>query len=103
MLVRKQLHYQICWKYIRLNSFESIRHSSLAVSNSPLASFNIPKANPPGHFENIANQRQFFDELAKKLNIRDLEDWYQVPSKTLLATGASYYFPSLHNKFRTLL
>ncbi len=44
---------------------------------------------PRGHWDDISNQRAFMDELAKKLNIHDKEDWYKVSVKMVKQCGGA--------------
>ncbi len=44
---------------------------------------------PKGHFNALANQRKLMDEIAKDLNITDLEGWYQIPTNELKKLGVS--------------
>lgn len=76
----------LCLEYAK--KLENIRNLSVDLAKS-YSSFQIPTSTPPGYFESITNQRQFFEQLAKKLSINNWEEWYHVPSKTLAATGAS--------------
>jgi hypothetical protein len=45
---------------------------------------------PRGHWTDLHNQKLFFDKLGHKLNIKKLEDWYRVPSSTVLREGGSF-------------
>jgi hypothetical protein len=39
----------------------------------------------PGHWDNIQNQREYFDWLAKELNIQDPSEWQNVSYQTVVA------------------
>jgi hypothetical protein len=45
---------------------------------------------PHGYWSDVRNQRTFFDGLAKKLNIRHLDDWYRVTHKTIVEEGGNF-------------
>jgi hypothetical protein len=49
-----------------------------------------PRLNPNGHWNRIQNQRQFFDNLAIKMNIKRPEDWYRVTRQTVLDEGGNF-------------
>eukprot|EP01114_Cavostelium_apophysatum_P021760 TRINITY_DN7678_c1_g1_i3.p1 TRINITY_DN7678_c1_g1~~TRINITY_DN7678_c1_g1_i3.p1 ORF type:complete len:362 (-),score=85.74 TRINITY_DN7678_c1_g1_i3:265-1350(-) len=58
-------------------------------------------------FWNPSNQRSFLDLLAKKLNIRDLDDWYKVKKKDFVENGGqallnNYYGGSVSKAITTL-
>jgi hypothetical protein len=36
---------------------------------------------PRGHWDNVANQRNFMDWVAKEMNFTNFTDWYQVLQK----------------------
>lgn len=42
---------------------------------------------PNGHWKSVANQRTFFDNLAKTIGISKWEDWYKVSYCTILEHG----------------
>jgi hypothetical protein len=42
---------------------------------------------PPGYWDDIKNQRKYFDWLAKQLHIKTPEDWYQVTHAEVVARG----------------
>jgi hypothetical protein len=42
---------------------------------------------PHGYWNDINNQRQFFDQLAEKLGVQRLEDWYEVDHSIVLKEG----------------
>ncbi len=44
---------------------------------------------PRKYWDDLSNQRSFIDQLAKKLNVTSLEDWYKVNYSTLQQHGAS--------------
>jgi hypothetical protein len=55
---------------------------------------------PTGHWRDINNHRAFFDDLAKKLNITEMDDWHMVTQKTVTEHGggrllSTYYGDSL--------
>jgi hypothetical protein len=45
---------------------------------------------PFGHWTLVENQRQFFEELAVKLNITKLDDWNNVLLNTVEKEGGSF-------------
>jgi hypothetical protein len=45
---------------------------------------------PAGHWNDVANQKLFFDQMASKLGIRKPEDWYVVSRGTVLQMGGSF-------------
>jgi hypothetical protein len=45
---------------------------------------------PYGYWMDVANQRLFFDDLAKKLNITKPEDWYSISSRTVKQNGGHF-------------
>jgi len=44
---------------------------------------------PSGYWKDLKNQRDFFDDLAKKLKIEKQEDWYSVQSKQISQNGGA--------------
>ncbi len=46
------------------------------------------KRYPRNHWKSISNQRKFLDELAKKLNITNINGWYTITKTVLLRHGA---------------
>jgi hypothetical protein len=45
---------------------------------------------PSKHWQDLNNQRTFFDQLAIVLNLRQPEDWYNVQLKTVIEKGGSF-------------
>jgi hypothetical protein len=45
---------------------------------------------PSGYWRDIANQRAFLDQLARKLNVQKPEDWYNVMVKQVIQNGGSF-------------
>jgi hypothetical protein len=45
---------------------------------------------PRGYWKDVQNQRHFFDQLAKKLNIQQPENWDKVTLKTVLSEGGTF-------------
>jgi hypothetical protein len=45
---------------------------------------------PIGYWNDIQNQRSFFDQLAIKLNIQKPEDWYHVTTQLVVDEGGSF-------------
>jgi hypothetical protein len=43
-----------------------------------------------GRWKDIKVQRQFFDQLASKLHIRQPQDWFRVTCKTVLNEGGHF-------------
>jgi hypothetical protein len=41
-------------------------------------------------WDDTANQRSFFDQLAVKLNVKKPEDWYSVGLETICKNGGSF-------------
>jgi hypothetical protein len=52
---------------------------------------------PSGYWNDIENQREFFDELAEKLNIQKPEDWYSVRVDTVRQHGGSFLVNQYNN------
>lgn len=61
---------------------------------------------PPGFWRKIENQRNFFNELARKLSIKTPSDWGQFTSEVVAANGgrtiSSRYHGSLQEMLKTL-
>jgi hypothetical protein len=66
---------------------------SKAPNFSPHRSISSTKYEP-GYWNNKYNQRIFFDDLGKTLNIKSLDDWNHVKLKTVLEHGG--YFIKYH-------
>jgi hypothetical protein len=45
---------------------------------------------PVGYWQDTKNQRAFFDELAKKLNIKSVEEWRKVSYDTFIKEGGGF-------------
>jgi hypothetical protein len=45
---------------------------------------------PFGYWKDINNQRTFFDNLGRELNIQQPEDWYTVDVRTVVKKGGSF-------------
>jgi hypothetical protein len=45
---------------------------------------------PYGHWSNKQNQKEFFDQLAIKWNIKSPEDWNKVTNEMVLNEGGSF-------------
>jgi hypothetical protein len=45
---------------------------------------------PRGFWENINNQRIFFNHVANELGLTNMEDWYSVSAKTIHDHGGMY-------------
>ncbi len=58
---------------------------------------------PPHHWNSVANQRAFMDELAKKLNIKSPTDWYKVTRGTFTQYGGDGLLQRYHSSFYKLL
>ncbi len=56
-----------------------------------------------GYWNNLTNQRNFMEELAKKLNITEKESWYKVTSTVLLQHGANSLLTKHNGSLRRLL
>jgi hypothetical protein len=60
---------------------------------------------PHGYWKDIQNQKMFFDQLAIKWNIQNVEDWNKVTFEMALKEGGhfigKYYNSSLQQGFRT--
>lgn len=48
------------------------------VQQAQLLTFNARSRVPVGFLDELKNQRNFLDILAKRLHIKQPEDWYQV-------------------------
>jgi hypothetical protein len=49
---------------------------------------------PSGYWKDVKNQRNFFDELGVKLNIKEPQDWFRVTRKIIWKEGG--YFINNH-------
>jgi hypothetical protein len=49
-----------------------------------------PERKPNGHWDDLYNQKAFFDELAIRLNIKKPEDWYSVSVEKVMKMGGSF-------------
>ncbi len=56
-----------------------------------------------GYWDNITNQRLFMDDLTKKLNISNMEDWYMINKKTLQHHGADHILEKYEGSRNKLL
>jgi hypothetical protein len=45
---------------------------------------------PHAYWKDVRHQRQFFDQLASKLNIQRPEQWYTVKWDTILEAGGTF-------------
>jgi hypothetical protein len=45
---------------------------------------------PKGYWRDIKNQRAFFDQLAKKLDISKPADWYHISAETVQKLGGAF-------------
>ncbi len=45
---------------------------------------------PAGYWNNLDNQRRFFDDLAKQLKIQHPQDWYNITIETVLNSGGGF-------------
>ncbi len=50
-----------------------------------------------GYWDDISNQRLFMEEMAKKLNISDHEEWYKVGQSVLYHHGAGGLLSAKYN------
>lgn len=57
------------------------------------------KTRPKDYWKDIQNQRQFFNDLGKKLNIENVDDWNQVSSSTIMEHRGWWIF----NEYRTVI
>lgn len=61
---------------------------------------------PYRFWNNLNHQRKFFEEVAKKLNIKTKDDWYRINSEDLHSAGAQgvllHYKNSLYDALRNL-
>jgi hypothetical protein len=48
------------------------------------------QSRPKGHWNDIANQKIFFDQLAETLKIQRPEDWYNVSVESVVSKGGSF-------------
>jgi hypothetical protein len=53
---------------------------------------------PSGYWNDIENQRKFFEEIAPALNIKKPEDWYSVNVDTVMKMGGSFVNSPTHYK-----
>jgi hypothetical protein len=51
---------------------------------------------PVGYWNNVAHQREFFQKLEAKWNIKSQNDWYQVKLTNVLKEGG-YFINSIYN------
>jgi hypothetical protein len=56
----------------------------------PEGKWEEPSKAPSGHWNDIQNQRKFFDDLASKLNVKQPDDWYDVQTRTVVKEGGSF-------------
>ncbi len=56
-----------------------------------------------GYWKNISNQRDFLNELAKKLNITEASGWYTVTKEVLRQHGGSGLLQTYNNSPSKLL
>jgi hypothetical protein len=56
--------------------------------------YNIERA-PPKYWNNVANQRHFFEFARTKLNIQHMDDWYAVSKQSLQKLGGSILFTTM--------
>jgi hypothetical protein len=61
---------------------------------------------PQGYWKDIRNQKEFFDQLARKWNIQNQKDWNKVTNKMVIEEGGrfigAYYNNSLQQGNRHL-
>jgi hypothetical protein len=50
----------------------------------------VTERKPMGYWSDVRNQRDFFDQLAIKLNIKSPEDWNNVAADTVISNGGSF-------------
>jgi hypothetical protein len=50
----------------------------------------VPTGKPPGYWKDITNQKEFFDQLATKWNIQNLDDWNNVTREMAKKEGGSF-------------
>jgi hypothetical protein len=50
------------------------------------------RSKPNGYWSDLENQRKFFDNLETKLNIKQPEDWYKIPTQTIVKEGGGFVF-----------
>ncbi len=60
-------------------------------------------ADKSGKWESITNQRAFMDDLAKKLNITNIEEWYNITGKIMRQYGGFELLRMYNNSTKTLL
>jgi hypothetical protein len=61
-----------------------------AVYPNQLWETNTTQRKPTGYWQDVGNQRKFFDRMALMLNITKPEDWYSVTIDRLLKNGGSF-------------
>ena len=44
---------------------------------------------PPGYWVETDNRVQFLEQIAKKIGIKDMSDWYKVKKSTIIKYGGS--------------
>ncbi len=60
---------------------------------------------PSGWWKHISNQREFMDQLAKKLRITHFDDWAKIGAKRVYNNGGSYLlskYPNLRTALQTV-
>jgi len=98
--------------YIKLRNkrlIQQYENSTLKLISTcfPELNLTVPKkkSHPWGYWKNVDNQRNFLNELATKLNIKDLSDWYTVSNTQIISHGGygllNYHRCSLLRMLRT--
>ncbi len=64
--------------------------------------FNCAHRLPLGYWNVIDNQRAFLDDIAKKLNITQHEDWYRISRRVLQQHGGASLLSKYKNVHRLL-
>jgi hypothetical protein len=52
---------------------------------------------PKGYWDNIEIQREFMQEMAGKLNVKKMEDWYNVTRSDIIANGGATLISRHHD------
>jgi hypothetical protein len=58
---------------------------------------------PYGYWTNIDNQRAFMEQLAKRLQIQHLDDWYEVKTEAVVKNGGMMLLAHYHGSLRGAL
>eukprot|EP01114_Cavostelium_apophysatum_P006045 TRINITY_DN1724_c0_g1_i1.p1 TRINITY_DN1724_c0_g1~~TRINITY_DN1724_c0_g1_i1.p1 ORF type:complete len:404 (+),score=49.64 TRINITY_DN1724_c0_g1_i1:149-1360(+) len=55
--------------------------------NSAESDSKIPKRRPSGFWKSVDNRKNFLEDMAERLNLRSLEDWYEISTDAVVHNG----------------